>query len=59
ARVRLPSVVNGPRKSANEISLPGYTLSEDGRYVRDLPKAAGGSNPAVDAALNKYLPKGK
>lgn len=59
ARVRLPSVVAGPRKSANEISLPGYTMSEDGRYVRDLPKATGGSNPAVDAALNKYLPKGK
>ncbi len=60
ARVRLPTIVNGPRKSADEISLPGFTLSKDGRWVRDLPGTAPSeSNPAVNDALRKYLPKGR
>lgn len=61
ATIKLPRVVNGPRRDANEISLPGYTMSEDGRYVRDLQQAAPAGAPTassnVDDIARKYLPK--
>jgi len=68
ARVRLPVIVNGPRKSADEISLPGFTLSKDGRWVKDLPGGGQGAALSPQEAANKakmealglpYTPPGK